>query len=177
MRGVWALYNNKALALVTRSGSHALMNLMLPKDHIKTHPEHLKEEKWHPIMNLQGHDLKMGLPECEVCCMVRDPVERFRSSCARRNKTVEEGFLEDEVHFWTMESMGLLNPKIKYFLFPEQIDECAKWLGLETPVPKLNEEESKKKPSLNDNQIKLIVEKYHNDNELYLKIKENYHGK
>ena len=73
--------------------------------------------------------------------------------------------------------MGLLNDRIKYFLFPEQIDECANWLGLETPVPKLNEEESKKKPSLTDNQIKMIVEKYHNDNELYLKTKENYHGK
>jgi len=177
MRGVCSLINNKALALVTRSGSHALMNLMLPKDHIKFKPEVFDKELWHPIMNLQGHDLTLGLPECEVCCMVRNPIERFRSACARRNKTVEEGLVEDEVHFWTMESMGLLNDRIKYFLFPEQIDECAKWLGLETPVPKLNEEESKKKPSLNDNQIKLIVEKYHKDNELYLKTKENYHGK
>jgi len=175
MRGVCALYNNKALALVTRSGSHALMNLMLPKNHIKTQPEHLKEERWHPIMNLQGHDLILGLPDVPVCCMVRDPVERFRSSCARRNKTVDEGLLEDEVHFWTIESMGLLNDKIKYFLFPEQIDECAEWLGLPTPVPRLNEEKNDKKPKLNKKELELVIEKYYNDTELYKKLKENYY--
>jgi len=177
MKGVCAIYNNKALALVTRSGSHALMNLMLPSDHIKTQPEHLKEERWHPIMNLQGHDLILGLPECEVCCMVRNPVDRFRSACARRNKTVEEGLLEDEVHFWTMESMGLLNDKIKYFLFPEQIDECATRLGLPTPVPRLNEEKEDKKPKLNEKELELVIKKYYHDNKLYKKLKENYYGK
>lgn len=177
MRGVCALYKNKALALVTRSGSHALMNLMLPEDHIKTHPEHLKEEKWHPIMNLQGHDLKMGIPDMPTCCMVRNPVDRFRSSCARRNKTVEEGLLEDEVHFWTMESMGLLNDNIKYFLFPEQINECASWLGLPTPVPRLNEEKDEKKPILSENQLELVIKNYYYDNKLYKKLKENYDGK
>jgi hypothetical protein len=176
-KGVCALYNGKALALVTRSGSHALMNLMLPKDHIQTHPESLKDQKWHPIMNLQGHDLIMGLPECEVYCMVRDPVERFKSACARRNKTIEEGLLEDEVHFWSIESMGLINDSIKYFLFPEQIDECADWLGLPTPVPRVNEEKEEKKPVLTEEQLELVVKQYYNDNELYQKLKENYYGK
>lgn len=175
MRGVCALCNNKALALVTRSGSHALMNLMLPKDHVKSQPEHLKDQRWHPIMNLQGHDLKMGLPECEICCMVRNPIDRFRSSCARRKKTVEEGLLEDEVHFWTMESMGLLNPRIKYFLFPEQIDECAAWLGLPTPVIRLNEEKDDKKPGLNEKQLELVIKNYYNDNKLYQKLKRKYY--
>jgi hypothetical protein len=177
MRGVCSLYNGKALALVTRSGSHALMNLMLPKGHIKNHPEHLKEETWHPIMNLQGHDLRMGTPGVPTCCMVRNPIDRFRSSCARRNKTVEEGLLEDEVHFWTMESMGLLNDKIKYFLFPEQINECASWLGLLTPVPRINEEKDDKKPVLNEQQLELVVKQYYNDIDLYQKLKENYYGK
>ena len=177
MRGVCSIYHNKALALVTRSGSHTLMNLMLPKDNVPYVPEGLKDEKWHPIMNLQGHDLKHGFPEMPICCMVRNPVDRFRSACARRNKTVEEGLLEDEVHFWTMESMGLLNDKIKYFLFPEQIDECAAWLGLPTPVPRLNEEKDDKKPVLSESQIELVVKQYYNDNELYKKLKENYYVK
>lgn len=176
-KGVCALYNGKALALVTRSGSHALMNLMLPKDHVKTHPESLKDQRWHPIMNLQAQGLINGLPECEVCCMVRNPVDRFRSACARRNKTVEEGLLEDEVHFWSIESMGLINDSIKYFLFPEQIDECAAWLGLPTPVPRLNEEKDDKKPVLSESQLELVVKQYYNDNELYQKLKENYYGK
>jgi len=177
MKGVCALYNNKALALVARSGSHALMNLMLPRDHIKTQPEPFKNEKWHPIMNLTGHDLRIGYPEVPICCMVRDPVERFKSACARRNKTAEEGLLEDEVHFWTMDNMGLLNDKIKYFLFPEQIDECANWLGLPTPVPKLNEEKDDKKPVLTEEQLELVTKQYYDDNELYQKLKENYYGK
>jgi hypothetical protein len=177
MKGVCAIYKGRALALVTRSGSHALMNLMLPEVYEKKIPSNLKEDRWHPIMNLDGRDLSNGLPECEVCCMVRNPVDRFRSSCARRNKTVEEGLLEDEVHFWTMESMGLLNDKIKYFLFSEQIDECAAWLGLPTPVPRLNEEKDDKKPVLSESQLELVVKQYYNDNELYKRLKENYYGK
>jgi len=180
MRGVCALYNNKALALVTRSGSHALMNLMLPKNHEIYKPEMFKDERWHPIMNLVGHDLRMGYPNCDLCCMVRNPVDRFLSSCARRNQTVEQGLLEDEdVHFWTLESMGLLNSdiNIKYFLFPEQIDECANYLGLLTPVIRLNEEDNNKKPKLNEKQLELVVQKYYHDNELYLKLKEDYYGK
>lgn len=178
MRGVCAIYNNKALALVTRSGSHALMNLMLSKDNVPYVPENLKDQKWHPIMNLQGYDLRHGFPEMPICCIVRNPIERFKSSCARRNKNVQQGLLEDDdPHFWTMESMGLLNEKIKYFLFPQQIDDCAIWLGLPIPVPRLNEEQESKKPILDQNEIELVVQKYYNDNELYLKLKENYHGR
>jgi hypothetical protein len=176
MRGVCAIYNHKALALVTRSGSHALMNLMLPENHESFVPESLKGQRWHPIMNLKGHDLRNGFPEMPICCMVRDPVDRFVSSCARRKKSVKQGLLEDDdPHFWTMESMSLLNENIKYFLFPQQINECANWLGLTIPVPKLNEEDNIKKPVLNQNEIELVLQKYCKDNELYLKLKENYH--
>ncbi len=176
MRGVCAIYEDKALALVTRSGSHALMNLMLPENHKPFVPEGLKGQKWHPIMNLQGHDLRHGFPEMPICCMVRNPIERFKSSCTRRNKNVQQGLLEDDdPHFWTMESMGLLNENIKYFLFPQQIDDCAIWLGLPIPVPKLNGEDNSKKPVLNQNEIELVVQKYYKDNELYLKLKEKYH--
>jgi hypothetical protein len=177
MKGVCAIYNNKALALVTRSGSHALMSLMLPNLYEQRIPSGSKEDRWHPIMNLQGWDIRNGLPNYEICCMVRNPIERFRSSCARRNKTVEEGLLEDEVHFWSIESMGLLNDKIKYFLFPEQIDECAAWLGLPIPVPRLNEEKDDKKPVLSESQLGLVVKQYYNDNELYKKLKKSYYDR
>lgn len=175
MKGVCAIYKGRALALVTRSGSHAVMNLMLPEVYEKR--VSIKEDRWHPIMNLEARDLRRGLPECEVCCLVRNPVDRFRSACARRNKTVEEGLMEDEAHFWTIESMGLLNDKIEHFLFPEQIDECASWLGLPTPVPRLNEEKDERKPVLSAHQLELVIEKYRNDNALYQKLKENRYGK
>lgn len=44
MKGVCAIHNGKALALVTRSGSHALMNLMLPEVYKQKVPIGLKED-------------------------------------------------------------------------------------------------------------------------------------
>ena len=143
MKGVCAIHNGKALALVTRSGSHALMNLMLPEIYEKRTPSGSKEKRWHPIMNLHGHDLRNGLPEVDqICVMVRDPIERFRSSMARRKLNFEQAIAakDEDVHFWSIESMGLIDDLCSYFLFPQQIDLCADSLRLKTPVPKLNEE-------------------------------------
>jgi len=160
MKGVCAIYNDKALALVTRSSSHALMNLMLPSDHEPYLPEGM-QPPWHPIMNLRGHDLRNGFPDQPVACLVRDPVERFRSACARRNKSVEEGLelLSTDVHFWPLADMGLL-AGVTHFRFPDQIDACAEWLGLPTPVPPLNQESEDGKPVLTAEQTAAIRQAY-----------------
>ena len=177
MRGVCAIHNSKALALVTRSGSHALMNLMLPEIYEKRIPSGPKEDRWHPIMNLRGHDLRNGLPEVEkICVMVRDPIERFISSMARRKLNFEQAIAakDEDVHFWSIHSMGLINEKCSYFLFPEQLNACADVLGLKTPVPRLNEETEK--PRLDASQLRTLKLFYEQDLELFHKIKENYHG-
>jgi hypothetical protein len=177
MKGVCAIYNGKALALVTRSGSHALMSLMLPEVYEQKVPISLKEDRWHPIMNLQGWDIKYGFPEVEqICVMVRGPIERFRSSMARRKLTFEQAIeaKDEDVHFWSVESMGLIDDRCSYFLFPEQINLCADSLGLKTPVPKLNEENNK--PDLSKVEIQILEKYYRADIELYKKLKENYHG-
>jgi hypothetical protein len=82
--------------------------------------------------------------------MVRDPVERFRSACARQAVSVEEGLarLDSDVHFWSLNHMGLLADGVAHFRFPDQIDACASWLGLSTPVPSLNAEAEEGKPTL-----------------------------
>jgi hypothetical protein len=177
MKGVCAIHNNKALALVARSGSHALMSLMLPEVYEKRLIL-LKEDRWHPIMNLNGWDLRHGFPEVEqIFVMVRNPIERFASSMARRKLTFEQALevKDEDVHFWSIESMGLINEKCSHFLFPEQIDLCAQMLILKVPVSKLNEENNK--PNLSNIEIEVLKKFYQADIELYNKLKENYHGR
>jgi len=176
MKGVCAIHNGKALALVTRSGSHALMNLMLPEVYEQKVPISLKEDRWHPIMNLNGWDLRHGFPEVEqIFVMVRNPIERFMSSMARRKLTFEKAIevKDEDVHFWSIESMGLIDDRCSYFLFPQQIDLCADALGLKTPVPKLNEENDK--PNLSCVEIEVLKTYYQKDIELYEKLKEQNH--
>ena len=156
------LPNGKKFALVSRSGSYSVIWQALP--------ENLRNpvgERWHPI-NATTHTIGSPLNNDDIsdlCCLVRDPVERFRSACARQQKTVEEGLnlIEVDVHFWTLESMGLLAEGITHFIFPDQIDECAQWLELETPVPILNNEPEEDKPVLTEEQKILIREAYSAD--------------
>lgn len=95
---------------------------------------------------------------------------------ARRKLTFEQAIAvkDEDVHFWSIESMGLINDKCNYFLFPEQLNECAEILGLKTPVVKLNEENDK--PDLSKVEIQILEEHYRSDIELYKKLKDNYHG-
>ena len=156
------LPNGKKFALVSRSGSYSVIWQALP--------ENLRNpvgERWHPInatTNTIGSPLNND-DISDLCCLVRDPVERFRSACARQQKTVEEGLnlIEVDVHFWTLESMGLLAEGITHFIFHDQIDECAQWLELETPVPILNNEPEEDKPVLTEEQKILIREAYSAD--------------
>jgi hypothetical protein len=164
MRGASIIVNNgRRFALVTRSGSHAIIWQSLPLS-LRTPVEKPNGERWHPLNSHPNAYSLNGLTQAPegLCCLVRDPVERFRSACARQQKTVEEGLelIEADVHFWTLESMGLLAEGITYFRFPDQIDECAQWLGLPTPVPQLNEEAEESKPVLTPEQEEAIRATY-----------------
>jgi hypothetical protein len=163
MRGAKiTLPNGKKFALVPRSGSYSIIWQALP-----TSLRNPVGERWHPI-NATTHTIGSPLNSDDIsglCCLVRDPIERFKSACARQQKTVEEGLnlIETDVHFWTLKSMGLLTDGITHFRFPDQIDDCAQWLGLETPVPILNNEPEEGKPVLTEDQKILIREAYSSD--------------
>ena len=152
------LPNGKKFALVPRSGSYSIIWQAL------TPAERTPGNGWHPINSAgaSGSPLADDEPADGLCCLVRDPVERFRSACARQKKTVEEGLnsLDSDVHFWTLGSMGLLDEGVTCFRFPDQIDACAEWLGLETPVPQLNEEDEESKPVLTPEQEEAIRATY-----------------
>jgi hypothetical protein len=155
--------NGKRFAIVARSGSYTICWQSLPQE-LKIVPE--GSTRWHPISispdagPLEENDILEGL-----CCMVRDPIERFRSSCARQQCNVEEGLSRSvwDVHFWSLKTMGLLQEGVTYFRFPDQLNDCAAWLGLSTPVPQLNEEADESKPILTPEQELAVRAAYADD--------------
>lgn len=175
-RGVMWHNGVKGLALVTRSGSHTLFKAILEQFENKYHPEEQvfinDNERWHPVMDLSNiHDLRYyDISNKEYAVMIRNPVERFRSSCARVGCSVEEGLNvhAENVHFWTMKSMGILeSTNAKFFKFPDQINECAEYLGLEIPLPILNQEDEAQKPVLTQKELDTIKVHYQEDIKKY----------
>jgi hypothetical protein len=160
MRGAKiTVQSGRRFALVARSGSYSLIWQAVPEE------ARTPKQGWHPInatTNTIGSPLQADEPADGLCCLVRDPVERFRSACARQGVSVEEGIerLESDVHFWSLESMGLIAAGVTHFRFPDQLDACAEWLGLATPVPQLNEEPEEGKPTLTPEQEARVREIY-----------------
>ena len=148
--------NGRRFALVARSGSYSIIWQALPEESRVPDTPPPPGRRWHPI-NAAGN---IGSPlaaneQAEgLCCMVRNPVERFRSACARQGVSVADGLgLQDaDVHFRSLAHMGLLAEGVRHFRFPDQLDACAEWLGLETPVPQTNDEPETSKPTLTPEQ-------------------------
>jgi hypothetical protein len=156
------LPNGNRFALVPRSGSYSIIWQAIPES------DRTPGGDWHPINATSqtiGSPLQDNEPAYGLCCLVRDPVERFRSACARQKKSVDEGLesLAADVHFWPLSDMGLLADGVKHFRFPDQINACAEWLGLETPVPAMNEEPEESKPTLTPEQEARVREIYADD--------------
>jgi hypothetical protein len=154
--------NGRRFALVTRSGSYTIIWQAIPEE------SRTPRQGWHPInatTHTIGSPLQVDEPAEGLCCLVRDPVERFRSACARQGVTVEQGLemSETDVHFWPLNYMGLLEEGVEHFKFPSQLNDCAEWLGLETPVPALNAESEGGKPTLTEAQEAAVRELYADD--------------
>lgn len=181
-KGVLWHDGSKGIALVTRSGSHSLFKGILnkyypelPQD-VPAFPFVNTEDRWHPVMNLQNiidmsHEPKEFLTK-EFAVMVRNPVERFTSSCARLMKSPTEVLNNymDNVHVWTLKSMGLLDaPLAKYFLFETQLEDCGSYLGLDLPLPELNGEPNK--PELTAEELARVQNHFAEDIILYERLK------
>lgn len=118
-------------------------------------------------------------PAGEVVCLVRDPVERFRSAMAQVgitdvDATLEElanetgnhpeyapargrRLLSEDVHF-RAQSVYSGDP-IRYFRFPDQLEEAAAALDLALPLPVINEAGGAK-PTLTAEQEQRVREWY-----------------
>lgn len=178
MRGIIWSKDNKGLALVTRSGSHCLFKVILETHHPLPVVFQSETDRWHPIRSIPVTNTidiaQTPIPEQLVfAVIVRNPIERFRSACARLDKTPAEviGGSLDDVHTWTLESMGLINhPQARYFLFTE-LEQCAQFLGLPTPLEQVNEEPVK--PDLSQEELEFVTQHYAKDIELYNSLQQN----
>jgi hypothetical protein len=81
-----------------------------------------------------------------VALVVRDPVERFRSMIAHRHLDVDEQLSQP------MYGPLPTGPFVRYFRFETQMDECAEWLGLPTPLITEDATDPADKPTLTQEQ-------------------------
>jgi hypothetical protein len=162
--------NGRRFAIVARSGSYSICWQSLPPELQQPSPG----KRWHPI---SASIYKGQLSDDEqlegLCCMVRDPVDRFRSACARQGVTPGNGLTRAviDVHFWSLERMGLLAAGVTHFRFPDQLDACAQWLGLPVPVQQLNDSNDAEKPILTPEQEAEVCEIYAADIALWESLK------
>ena len=125
-------------------------------------------------------------PVGEVVCLVRDPVERFRSAMAQVNITDVDATLDElanetgnhpeyrpvrgrrllseDVHFKPQARFG--GEPIRYFRFPDQLEGAATALDLELPLPAINEATGVK-PTLTPEQEQRVREWYAEDQQIW----------
>ena len=163
------------LVFVPRSGTQILFKEIISKYNPESTAEFIiSDTEWKPssdiesIKNLDVFDIS----NLDFAVIVRDPVERFRSSCVRLNYSVEQalGDLEN-IHLISLKNIGVINStNIRYFPYSnEGLTDCAKYLGL-TNTLSLPEENESQKPVLTPEQIELIKSAYSSDYEVFSKL-------
>jgi hypothetical protein len=158
---------DKLLCFIPRTGSTSLLRLIEDKHYPDSH----KAEGVTPHFRLPSI---IDDHKSEMCAMIRNPIDRFISGCTQKKWTVAEGIEElknerVDIHIRPQYTYLSELRETKLFKFPEQINDCAEWLGLPTPVPMLNV--SKKKPEVTKEQIEWLTEYYKKDFELFNKLK------
>ena len=158
---------DKLLCFIPRTASTSLLTLI--------------QTKHYPFLEkIDNVTLHFKIPsivddgKSELLAVVRNPIDRFLSGCARKNWTVEQGILElqkenVDIHIRPQYTFLSEDRPTKLFLFPNQVDEVASYLGLPTPVPKKNV--SKTKPIPTQEQLTWLTEYYKKDFDLINSIK------
>ena len=103
-------------------------------------------------------------PDRPVVCLIREPVDRFCSAMAQiglddvdaaiTELLTEAGLygyrqgvkLVENVHF--VKQSNIVGAPIHYFRFPDQIDDAARFLGLDLPLVIINENTKVNKPEV-----------------------------
>ena len=163
------------LAFVPRSGTQILFKEIVSKYEPESISEFvISDTEWKPVSTLESiKDLSsLDISSLDFAVVVRDPVERFRSSCVKLNYSFEQALNDlENVHLVSLKNMGLLeSSNVKYFSYSnEGLASCSSYLGLDSnpPVP---EEDESKKPVLTQEQIDLIKSAYSYDYEVFSKL-------
>ncbi|NDD83230.1 hypothetical protein EBZ38_02985 [bacterium] len=145
---------NNAVLLIPRSGSNSLaaaaMQMFWPD--IK-----ISDETRHPATFFYLEEWWDGTNQ-NISIVVRNPIERFRSMCAHRPEKTLQEHLNRPVY-----GPLPIGNFIKYFRFEDELEECAKWLGLSTPIPHINASRESNKPILTEDQEALVRQIYADD--------------
>jgi hypothetical protein len=160
------IVGGKLLCFIPRTGSTSLLKLI--------------ETKHYPYLsNIKGITPHFKTPsiiddhKSELVSMFRCPIERFISGCAQKKWNVAEGIAElkkeiVDIHIRPQNTFLSDNRPTKLFRFPEQLDACAAYLGLPTPIPHLNK--SKVKPTASAEELAWLTEYYKKDLEIFNSI-------
>jgi hypothetical protein len=100
---------------------------------------------------------------------MREPLDRFKSVCARLGLTAEQGIVKasevSDIHFAPVVSFieGHLNDDFKFYKFPDDINLLAQDLGLDTPIEQENASLESQKITLTPEQENAVKEIYKED--------------
>jgi hypothetical protein len=165
--------NGRAFAIVGRSGSYAITYAATDIQLREMPLDWPNHKPWHPIYarSVISRPLSEYNGQAGLAVLVRDPVERFRSACSHANIppdiAIQTVF---DTKFRSLEQAGLIRDDITYFRFPDQINECANWLGLTSPVIHINQSDEYNKPVLSHDQLEKIKRLYSADMSLWESI-------
>ena len=142
--------NGNAVLLTPRSGSHSLAVSAMQA----FWPDIQMAEEGHPAWYFGVQETWDGSNQ-NVAIVVRNPVERFRSMVAHRPEMTLEELLANPVY-------GPLpqGAFVQHFRFEDQLDACAAWLGLPTPLPQIDATDEANKPTLTPEQESRVREIY-----------------
>jgi hypothetical protein len=148
------LYSRQFL-LVPRSGSHSLVAAWLQEHEPENYTDWQSSLHLHParFLTLQStvDQISYG---AELCVVVRDPIQRFRSMIAHRELEIEQQLISPV--YGPLPSLSYT----RYFRFENQLQECAEWLGITIPLPHLDATEPLNKPTLTPEQEARVREIY-----------------
>lgn len=150
--------NSNRLALTPRSGSHSLAAAWLTQFEPENYASWKLQPLLHPARFLAVQETPEEIPPAApLACIVRDPVDRFRSMIAHRQLDVEQQLKSP------MYAPLPILPYTHYFRFEDQLQGCAEWLGITIPLPHLDKTAEADKPKLTPEQETRVREIYAED--------------
>ena len=148
--------DHKFLLLISRSASHSIATAALQLWYPDKYEEWNNNQSKHPAWYLPNIIYPI---HCEnPAIIVRNPIERFRSMCAHKPEFTIEYQLNNPI-YPPLPSGNF----VKYFRFEDQLEECAEWLGLATPIPHIDSSIESDKPILTTQQESIVRQIYADD--------------
>ena len=149
--------SDKAVLLIPRSASHSIALAALES----FWPDKLAEYNSaqgssHPANYFPSYEAFVD--QTDLAIILRNPVERFRSTCAHRLQISIEQHLTNS--FYKPLPQGQW---VRIFLFETQLQECADWLGITVPLEQIDPTEQNNKPILTPEQEARVRNIYADD--------------